>query len=286
MLNKLLLFTILFLPFLYITTYTPTHEFAMYFIDVGQGDATLIQTTQDNYCIIDTGKSKNIVEPLSQIKPFLKELDCVILTHADADHIEAILAILKRYEVRNLFINYTTKSNGLIEEIKDTLQAHNTSVFSLSKDSDFYLDDVFFDVLWPEDSFSELKMNLDSNDASISIKIEYEGFSFFTAGDLGFEYENNLDIGNVTGAKASHHGSKTSTSYTFIQKLKPEFMIISAGKANSYGHPHQEVLENIQSLADTDIYRTDLNGTIKAKYHMNRLEISCNECNTKTYTLD
>lgn len=283
--NKLILIIIIILYALtYFAFLQNSKTFEVTFLDVGQGDATLIQSSNGNHCLIDVGKGSVIVEALSKTKPFLHSLDCVILTHADADHIEGFLSLHKRYEIKNLFINYSVKDNELVQELKNEIVDHKINTFSLDAQTDFYFDDIYFDVLWPSSEFSELQEDLDANDASIVVKLSYNNLDLYLGGDIGKEYEDELIIGEIEGMKASHHGSNTSTSENFLRTITPQFAVTSSGKNNSFGHPHKEVLERLEDR-NIEVFRTDLNGSITLVADGQRLQISCEACKTTSFEL-
>ncbi|BCX13818.1 MAG: hypothetical protein KatS3mg085_350 [Candidatus Dojkabacteria bacterium] len=237
-------------------------NFEIKFLDAGQGDSILIKTPLNHLVLIDTGKENIALKNLNKAIPYIKYIDLVIITHADSDHFENLSNILSRYSVGKIFINHTTKSNDYIKLLKNKLNKQN--IYGLDSSNDFYFDKVFFDVVWPNSPYAELVENLDSNDASISILINYKNFKIFTAGDLGNNYENLLvdKLGKINVLKASHHGSLTSTSETFVENINPDFVIISAGANNQYNHPHPDVIKNISKVTK-NIFDTSKHGTIK-----------------------
>jgi competence protein ComEC len=242
-------------------------ELEIVFLDVGQGDSILIKTSENNFGLIDTGKGKKVEEELIEDIPFyINNLEFVLLTHADADHIEGTLGLLESYNIENLFINRTPKKNALISELKHKIMGSETNVLGLHSENDFKLDDVYFDILWPTENFS----SEDTNNESIALIIKYGNFEMYSGGDLESEFEilslKNFEDSNaeIEVYKAGHHGSKTSGSLEFLKLLSPENSVIPVGTSNPYGHPSPEVLENYSKL-NIFYQRTDINGKITVK---------------------
>jgi len=242
--------------------------FEMDVLNIGQGDSILIKTPQNHYGLIDTGRDSKVLSELSQTLPLGRTyLDFVILTHPDADHIGGIDDILESYRVNALFFNKNIKTNELIEDIKSKIQETNTKNYSIDMQNDFTLDGISFDVIWPQDHTKTYTFD-NSNDISTSILIKYEGFEILSLGDLPSDFESTslsdllpADV-DIDFLKVSHHGSHFSTNMDFLSKIKPEYAFISVGAGNSYGHPTEEVLNNLKSVNST-IFRTDEDGRIK-----------------------
>lgn len=238
----------------------------IYILNVGQGDALLIKTPNGNWGMIDSGKNTIVLEELEKTLPFfIRHLSFIVLTHPDADHIEGFIEILKRYEIKTVFTNKTAKQSRLFDNIVQQLASNNIDQYELAEMNDFIFDNVYFDIIWPIKPTDYLKIE-DSNDTSISMIISYGKFEFYTAGDLSFTQENqaisfarDIDI-----MKVSHHGSATSTNPALLKKLTPEIAIISAGKNNSYGHPHKNILTNLQNES-IHVMRTDETGMVEIK---------------------
>lgn len=246
----------------------------IYVLDVGQGDAILIKTPNNQYGLIDTSKGTLVLNELEEVLPYgLRALNFVVLTHPDADHIEGALEVLKRYRVEKLFINKIMKLNPLVSELINTIQTESIQNYSLFSHNDFELDQVIFDVVWPI-SKKDLFEIENSNDQSISLKITYRNLDIFMAGDLSFEYEETIaeEIGDIDLLKVSHHGSKTSSSKQFLAVTKPEIALISLGLNNSYGHPHEEVLTNF-SESNIEVMRTDLDKRIEIETNGENIKI-------------
>ena len=247
--------------FVIVISTTSDKVFSVHFLDVGQGDAIFLETPGGHQVLVDGGRGGKVVSELDSIMPsYDKEIDVVIATHADADHIGGLNAVFDRYFVR-YFIDalpeadtrtYTTFQKKVVKE-----GSSHTRVNSPMR---FYFDGVRFSILFP----SEVQKN--RNDASIILLAEYGGAEVLLTGDASKSVEISLVekwgdlIANIDVLKAGHHGSKTSSSDLFLELVNPKFVVISAGEGNSHGHPHEEVITAIKRQG-SEIYETK-DGTV------------------------
>lgn len=253
-------------------------NFCITVLDIGQGDSILLKTNRNKFILVDSGKENFVLEKIQEVLPYnFKKIDLLILTHVDADHIEGTLGLIKSYEIGKIYLNLPVNVSPLLSELLHQINERGIPLEKLYSKDDFFLDGIFFNTLWPEEE-SFPKISKDTNNASIAIKLTYGITDIFMGGDLPSEFEDQLsaEIEDIEILKAGHHGSKTSTSKSFLNKLKPEISIISAGLNNSYGHPHAEVLNNLQE-ENSSIFRTDLDGNIK-------LELDGKNINIETST--
>ncbi|MFB3165864.1 DNA internalization-related competence protein ComEC/Rec2 [Neobacillus sp. 179-C4.2 HS] len=250
-------------------------------IDVGQGDSILIHYPfgKGSY-LIDTGGSvqfeedewKKAAKPYEVgrdvVVPFLKgkgikKLDKLILTHGDSDHIGGTVAVLKEIEVEQIIMpSVAEPSQSELTVIKEANKL-GIQVVKVARGSQWENGKSLFYVLSPEKNYQG-----ERNSGSIVIIANIGGLKWFFGGDLDREGEDriirkypNLDIDIL---KVGHHGSKTSSSEKFINSITPTISLISVGERNRYGHPDNEVLEQ---LAKTTIYRTDLHGAITYRFY-------------------
>lgn len=240
------------------------------FFDVGQGDAIFIETPRGQQILIDGGPDPTVLERLSQEMPFWdRDIDLIILTHPEADHLSGLLEVLKRYKIENILWTGVVRDiaeykewEKLIQKEKAKIkiaQAGQKVICSISN-----LEHCYFIILSPLENLEGQEFK-DSNNTSIITKLVFGENSFLFTGDIYKSGElqlTNQEI-NVDSdiLKVSHHGSKTSSSEEFLEKVSPEIGVISVGK-NRYGHPHQETLETLQKYG-IKVLRTDLNGNIK-----------------------
>ena len=243
------------------TVVMPDSQMKVHFMDVGQGDSILIQHKDQNILIDggDRGAGPGIVQYLESLN--VNHLHIVISTHPHADHIGGLIEVLKQLTVEEVIdpgIVHTTKTFEdyltLIDEkdIKFT-EGRAGTTRQLGEG-------LKMDILHPVNpSSSHL------NDASIVVRITFGEVSFMFTGDAEKTSEAEiLERGKSLNSqilKMGHHGSSTSTSEDFLNKVSPEIAIIMVGAENRYGHPHKEILETLENN-HIEVYRTDLHGTI------------------------
>ncbi|MED4225842.1 DNA internalization-related competence protein ComEC/Rec2 [Neobacillus cucumis] len=247
-------------------------------IDVGQGDSILIHLPhgKGNY-LIDTGGSLNFLEEDWKIKskpfevgrdvvvPFLKgkgitQIDKLILTHGDMDHIGGAASILSSLKVKQILMPSVTEPSETEQFIAMEAQRQGIPVIKVSSGNQWHQGENDFYVLSPEKNFTG-----ERNRGSIAFVATIGGVSWFFGGDLDQEGEEKIIKQHshlkIDVLKAGHHGSKTSSSESFINQIQPKVSLISVGEHNRFGHPHQEVLQRLAAV-NTKIYRTDQQGAI------------------------
>lgn len=238
------------------------NEMYVHYIDVGQGDSILIQVNNKNL-LIDSGPRSDkdkLISYLSSLK--LSKLDYVIATHPHEDHIGNMSTIIKNYKVLSFYAPKIQNTSKTFERMVEALKDNNLKINILRKGSNSINlgDNTRVTVFSPIDNYYE---NL--NNYSPIIKVEYGNNSFLFTGDAEKEVEekiiaNNDDI-NADVIKIGHHGSSTSTSKAFIDKVNPSIAVISVGENNSYNHPNEDVINRLNGNK-IKIYRTDKDGTI------------------------
>lgn len=223
------------------------------FLDVGQGDAIFIQTPNKKQMLIDTGKDAKILESLSRQMPFAdRSIDMVLVTHKDLDHVGGLPALSRNYNISNILeSDLDVKSENV--EINDFLNSTKISKTKISRGSKILLDkdkNIYLEIMYPDNGVQ----NEGQNETSVVARLVYDKKIFLFTGDANI-YSESLIMWAEQGRsidvdilKLGHHGAKTSSSLLWLEKTKPEMAIISAGKNNSYGHPHKEVLERLKKL--------------------------------------
>ena len=255
------------------TTTSSTLE--VHFLNVGQGDATLIQTPNNRQVLIDASRGSAVLKPLQEIIPsYDKTLDAIVLTHPDADHIGGFVPILDTYEVEYALHPYTPFAETQIaQRVGILLSEHipEKNRITIANYHTFTLDGVSFEFLWP--LIKDSNPTKDRNYASIVTLVRYGDMEIVLMGDAPKEVEHRIidlfpeKLRSIEILKLGHHGSKTSTSLAFLKHLTPEVAVISASASNPYGHPHREVLTALDTYSSqhTDepitLYETK-NGTI------------------------
>lgn len=234
------------------------------FLNVGQGDAVLIDTPNNQQILIDGGPNKRVLAEISKILPFYdRSIDVVIATHPDSDHIGGLPDVLSRYDIDFFIEPGVGSTNAVGKELEKMVEEMKIKKVLARRGMKFVLsDNAYLLILFPDRDASRM----DTNDASIIAKLVYGNASFLFTGDSPQKIENYLvsidkENLNVDVLKAGHHGSKTSSSESFVNSASPAYVVISAGKNNRYGHPHREILERLRA-AGAVILRTDLDGRV------------------------
>ena len=237
------------------------------FFDIGQGDAIFIETPKRTQILIDGGPSKKIVEKLGQELPFFdRTIDFIIATHPDSDHISGLVEVLKSYRVDLVGGTGIKGSTAEFQEFSNEIEENKSGKVVLRKGQKIFIGkNLYFEVLAPLEDF-EGKTAKDYNTSSLVLKMAYGKSTFLFTGDAPISIEKKLaeegsDISSQV-LKISHHGSKTSTSNLFLEKVNPEIAVIQVGKDNRYGHPSPEVLERLAKYG-IKVMRTDQVGDIK-----------------------
>lgn len=228
------------------------HELQVYFLAIGQGDATLFITPKNQKILIDGGPGNAVLSKLGEILPFYdRQIDLLILTHPHADHLDGLLEVLKRYQVQKLLLNPVYYRNGSYLELWQTLKDSGTQVCQANSQTDFVLsEESKIDILFPYPS--PLALNYKNvNNSSVVLKFTYGQVQFLLAGDAEQEVEdlllkNDADL-RANYFKLSHHGSRTANQVSFLEKISPQLVIISAGLDNKFGHPHAETIDSLHA---------------------------------------
>lgn len=234
----------------------------LHFIDVGQGDATLISC--DGYhMLIDAGNNDKGTAVWSYLKQQgVERLDYVIGTHPDADHIGGLDVVLYKFDCGTVIMPEVENDTRTYEDVVQVLEEKDYPVTCPVVGETYSLGEASFTVIAPNKDYGT-----DMNDSSVGILLEHGDNRFLLTGDAEEEAEadilaNGIDI-SADVYKAGHHGSKTASTEEFLNAVNPEYAVISCGEGNSYGHPHAEVLNRFRSMG-IDVFRTDEQGTIVA----------------------
>lgn len=233
----------------------------IHFIDVGQGDATLIELHGYNI-LIDAGpnsSARNLISYLKEIN--IKSIDYIIATHPDEDHIGGMDEVLRNFKVKILYapkvIKNTEAFNSMIKELKNKNLKINVPYKDMKLDLG---EESNLTFLTPIEYGGD-----NDNNLSLVAKINFKEISAIFMADCETEVERQLLKDSHTLEaniiKLGHHGSKSSTSTAFLKKVDPDYAIISCGKNNKYGHPHKETIDKLDNL-NIKYFRTDIDGNI------------------------
>lgn len=222
------------------------------FLDVGQGDAIFIETSDGVQVLIDGGPDSGVVRELAkQLTFYDKDLDVVVATHSDKDHIGGLIDVLNRYEVETVVRTENKNDTEVAALFDEVVAAEGAEIFLAQAGQQLQLGaSTTLLILSPEGDSSLWE----SNTASIVAQLQYGDSSFMLTGDAPVNIEEYVakNYGLLIESdvlKLGHHGSRTSTSDIFLEAVAPKYAVVSAGKDNSYGHPHQEVIESLKERA-------------------------------------
>lgn len=235
----------------------------VHFIDVGQGDATLIRQGE-HAMLIDAGdNSKGTAVQSYLMSQKIEKLDYVIGTHPDSDHIGGLDVVLYKFEWDTVMMPEQKKATRTYEDVLKVIQHKNCQI-TVPKAGDIYeLGMAEFTIVCPQ----KTDYGQDSNNGSIGLRLTYGDTHFLFTGDAEKAAEQDmLESGMELSAdvfKAAHHGSDTANTEEFLEAVNPKAVVISCGEGNSYGHPRAEVMNRLWQMS-VEVYRTDEQGTIVA----------------------
>ncbi len=244
-----------------ITRVSVPQKLRVSFLDIGQGDAILIQTPSGKQMLIDGGPSDRVISHLSrELSFFDRTLDAVVTTHPDADHATGLIPVLEKYAVGKIITSTSKGTTGIFDDLTKHID-NEQAVISVAHVGDVidFQDGVTARILYP--SLNYVAKENDTNDASVSLVLTYGDETFLLTGDLPSTREAFLIAHglpkNITVYKAGHHGSKTSSGEQLLGYIRPEYAIISAGKDNRYGHPNPETISRLEKYSKEIISTID-----------------------------
>jgi competence protein ComEC len=239
----------------------------IYFFNVGQGDAIFIQAPNGNQVLIDGGPDGSVIERLQEVMPLHdRSIDAVIASHPHSDHIAGLADVFASYDVAAVvqggedYDSATFKKWSAANEQEGVREVEGRLGKTLDLGSG-----VVLTVIYPVESFSGATLK-DPHEANVTILLKYGEFELLLTGDMESDAEQLLiDAGaplDVDVLKVGHHGSKTSTSASFLMATSPQTAVISVGAKNTYGHPAPSVLGRLENFG-IKYYRTDTDGSIR-----------------------
>lgn len=247
----------------------------IYFLDVGQGDSTIIRTAKNKTIVIDGGEGeksgfdygKNVLFPFL-INKGARKIDFLIFSHFDSDHCGGLIYLLENIKVEKILIGKQFEKNENFEYIVNLANKKHIKIIELQAGNKINIEkNSSLEILWP--SVAEKILENAINNNSLVCKFVYKNFSMLLTGDIESiaeekllgKYKNTNRL-NANILKIAHHGSKTSSIQEFLNEVNPKIALIGVGRKNKFGHPNQEVLERLKEKG-IQIYRTDQNGEIQ-----------------------
>lgn len=239
--------------------------------DVGQGDAILLSEGSQQILIDGGPDGRVLLEELGRQMPFWDDtIEVVIATHPDSDHIDGLVDLVQSYHVTNFFATDIEKDTSVYAALVRNLRNRDIEIQEIERGFQFTFDSgSSFEIIYPFAQDDVQRLTGESNNASISGVFSVRAIAdseirerFFLGGDLHSEIEDLLPLDDsITVLKAGHHGSGTSTSLGFLERLTPRDVIFSAGLGNRYNHPKDTIVKRVEDFGAT-IYRTDTQGSI------------------------
>lgn len=231
----------------------------VHFLDVDQGLSILVQLG-DEVLIYDGGERDTSSFVVAYLKEQgITEIDYMISSHYDSDHVSGLIGCLNAFEVKNVIGSNYVHNSKTYTSFMNAVEAEGVEIQYPSVGTVYSFGDATFTILSPD----EIKN--DSNSNSVAIKLTYGESDFIFTGDADYSSERNMIASGINldieVLSLGHHGSASSSSSAFLEKTTPEYAVISCGKDNPYGHPHEEVMELLEVM-EIEILRNDEQGTI------------------------
>ena len=256
----------------------------IYFINVGQGDSTLIKTPQNKHILIDGGGSEfgNFDVGENILLPYLLDrrittLDYIMISHYDSDHIAGLFSVMKNLNVKNIIVSKQGENSENLKTFEKIVKKRNINVIIVKKGDKIKVDKYsYLDILFPEENL--IKENILNNNSivanfySLGLKILFTGDIEEIAEKRLIQLHGKTDKLHAHILKVAHHGSKTSSIQSFLDLVNPQIALIGVGKDNKFGHPNEGVLERLNTFTNK-IYRTDMAGEIQIKWNGKKLEV-------------
>ena len=244
----------------------------VHFIDVGQGDSTLLKCDGYNMLIDAADSSQGTAIQLYLQKQNIDTLTTLVLTHPDADHIGGAPTVITKFSIETVYMSDFTKDNKTYDNLLQALSYKNLNWSKPNAGDSFMLGSAKVTFIAPNATYDT------PNNASLGLLIEHGNNTFLFTGDAEEEAEQDI-ISNGINIKADvyhagHHGSRSSSSENFLDAVSPSFSVISCGEDNSYGHPHAQTLNSFRSR-NIQVFRTDEQGTIVATSDGNKITWNC-----------
>jgi competence protein ComEC len=255
----------------------PDEKLNIYFFDVGQGDAELIQKANWQI-LVDGGPDDIVIERISNVMPIDdRKIETIIITHPHADHITGLIEVINRYEIEKIILTKVGYESATYKSLLELIDKKKIKTITPKiGDVEYLFDQGKITYLWSGEEVSRFENNL--NNSSIVFRFDYGDFNCIFSGDAEIEswteifkkQKNNLP--DIDVIKIPHHGSRTGLNENMTNIMRPDIAIISLGINNKYGFPHQEILD-ILAKNKTRVYRTDQDKSINIRTDGKNYEI-------------
>lgn len=255
-------------------TSKPERTLEVHYIDVGQGDATLIKCGSHAILIDGGNNNKGTTVQLYLKKQGVESLDYVIGTHPDADHIGGLDVIVYKYNCEKVIMPDYEKDTRTYQELVDVIHDKNMKITYPVVGEQYALGEAKFTIIAPNSN----SYGGNANDYSVAILLEYGKNRFLFTGDAEEASETEMLSNGIELSadvyKVAHHGSRSASTQEFLNAVRPKYAVISCGEGNSYGHPHAEVLNRLRSMG-VEVFRTDEQGSIIASSDGENITWNC-----------
>ena len=255
-------------------TSKPEGTLEVHYIDVGQGDATLIKCGSHAMLIDGGNNNKGTTVQLYLKKQGVESLDYVIGTHPDADHIGGLDVIVYKYNCEKVIMPDYEKDTKTYQELVDVIHDKNMKITYPVVGEQYALGEAEFTIIAPNSN----SYGGNANDYSVAILLEYGKNRFLFTGDAEEASETEMLSNGIELSadvyKVAHHGSRSASTQEFLNAVRPKYAVISCGEGNSYGHPHAEVLNRLRSMG-VEVFRTDEQGSIIASSDGENITWNC-----------
>ena len=246
----------------------------VHFIDVGQGDAILIKTPVGESILIDAGGNDDEERVVSYLqKQGIVSLKAVVGTHPHEDHIGGLDKVIDHFTVEKVYMPKVIHNTKTFESVLDAIDRKGLKITRAIQGAKLELEGIQGTFLAPiADKYEEL------NNYSAVIRLQYQDTVFLFAGDAEALVEKEMLVSNPSDwlkadvLKIGHHGSKSSTTDSFLEAVAPNYAVILSGKDNKYGHPHRETMDKLENRGIQTL-RTDMDGTIVLKSDGQNIQI-------------
>jgi competence protein ComEC len=257
------------------------------FLDIGQGDATLINFSDGTQMLIDCSKDSRVLEALGRVMPFYDNtINYLFITHPDLDHYGGCEDVLNNYNIDHIFTNgVLKKTDSSWKSLLSSFIKEGAEEIDIGSQQTMVIASTTVNILYPDHAMVTSNRvpgatkDTGDNNASVILKISYGEMDALLTGDAEAELEEYLlktystSTLDVEVYKAGHHGSAGSSIQSFVDVLSPLYTIFSAGKENSYGHPSLRIIRRVER-AGSRVRRTDEQGDIRVRMFLDRVEVS------------